>query len=93
MAAGEQRRSQRVIAQAAAAVHFSRAGREIQQPHLSRALKRTTSVQMLEQIALVRLVPGDGVRLNGSQVQPAHELGFQQASDQRPACRARPITP
>ena len=37
---------------------------------------------MIEQVALVRLIPGDGVRLDRSQIEAADEIRLQQAIDQ-----------
>src|SRR5678810_461500 len=53
-----------VIAQAASAIHPSSAAREIKNSHLKSSnsdglLEGTTRVQMIEEIAFVRLVPTD----------------------------------
>ena len=68
VAARHQLGGQRVVAQAAAAVHRRRAGGEREDAHRSRplrrrsvrrALNRAARVEVLEQVALVRLVPAD----------------------------------
>src|ERR1700691_5183762 len=46
------------------------------------ALKRPAGVEMIEQVAFVRLVPTDALRGNRAQVQAAHIGGSQQRRDQ-----------
>ena len=72
---------QRVVAQAAAAVHRAAAPAVIEKDlHASRRelelrgtrVNRAAAVQVIEQVALVRLVPADLVGGNRAEVQPVH---------------------
>src|SRR5882762_5012528 len=47
-----------------------------------RALKRPAGVQVIEQVAFVRLVPTDPVGRDGAEVQPAHIRTRQQPRDE-----------
>ena len=49
----------------------------------SAAAETTPRVEVLEQVAFVRLIPADLVRLDGAEVQPIDERRSEQAIDER----------
>ena len=99
MAAGEELRGQRVVAQAAAAVHAAGAAGERQDPHATAAPHRPGSgsaawndaarVEVLEQVAFVRLVPADVIgRRSGRRSGGRRAADEQQPVEQRAVGRS-----
>ena len=57
--------------------------------HLARLLKRPSTVQVLEEISFVRLIPHDAVRLDRAEIQSADQIRAKQPIDERLIVRER----
>src|SRR5215216_2687825 len=83
--ARQQLRRQRVVAQTTPAVHLRGPGRDVEKAHVSpggRAVEGSARVEVLEEVALVRLIPADDAGRHRPDVETADEGRPREAADE-----------